>query len=113
MGNQPRNSILNTFYCKDANMCHFKLNISTSGAKVSFLCLTDICGYQDTNQTSKQRFNVLWEVIRIKISMQSYPAGFLLQQGHGQLLFQQSAVKVGVAAWFFLGFAQAGRLYFW
>lgn len=60
MGNQPRNFILNTFYCKDANMCHFKLNISlTSAAKVSFLCLADISGYQDTNQTSKQRFNVL------------------------------------------------------
>lgn len=80
-----------------------------TAAKVSFLCLSDISGYQDTNHISKQRSSVLREALKIKeeISRQPYPAGLLLQQGHVQLLFEQSVVKVSVTVLgFFFRFVQ-------
>lgn len=86
----------------------FSLIIHFRSAKLSFLCLSDISGYQDTNHTSKHtRSSVLWEAIKIKeeISMQPYPAGFLLQQGHVRLLFEQSVVKVNITVWVFFFFS--------
>lgn len=35
------------------------------------------------------------------MSIQPYPAGFLLQQGHVQRLYEQSVFKVSVTMWFF------------